>query len=278
MCRMCDTLSTDTSMPWYMDPRQYSNRLYKLREPGKRMQEVQQSVGFQNRLSEAIDAKSSGDQAKHDSIIGDMNRRASMHPGGQIIPLMDLLKVADFGTPMGAMKCICRENTRGCEECSLSEYTCLGLGTGMYKWERWPERYKGGVEFLSPGEAKEWLEHWDRKGMVHLVMQEGGDFLGGICNCDYPDCGAIRHRIDYGLDQQLVKSEYVCFVDFEKCNGCGDCLGRCNFNALKYEATTEKANIDQYACFGCGLCETGCSRGAIYFRERKQLPGLARVW
>ncbi len=278
MCRMCDTLSSDPKQIWYKDPRQYSNRLYKLREPGKRQEEVQQSVGFQSKLQTAIEAKADGDLPTHDAIIGEMNQRAAMHPGGQILPLQDAMDMTDMGTPMAAMKCICREQTRACEECSLSEYSCMGLGTGMYKWERWPERYKGGVEFLSPTEAKEWLEHWNRKGMVHLIMQEGGDFLGGLCNCDYPDCGAIRLRIDYGLDQQLVKAEYVCFVDFDKCNGCGDCLGRCNFNALKYETTTEKANIDQFACFGCGLCETACPRDAIYLRRRKELAGLVNVW
>ncbi len=278
MCRMCDTLSSDKDTVWYKDPRQYSNRLYKLREPGKRAQEVQASAGFQGRLQQAIDAKSQGDTGTHDTIISEMNKRALMHPGCQVLPLEEMMAIADMGTPMGAMKCICRETTRGCEECSLSEYTCMGLGTGMYKWERWPERYKGGVEFLSPNEAKEWMEHWDRKGMVHMVMQEGGDFLGGICNCDYPDCMPIRNRIDNGLTAGLVKGEFVCFIDFEKCNGCGDCLGRCNFNALKYETTTEKANIDQFACFGCGLCETACPRDAIFYRERSKLPGLANVW
>lgn len=278
MCRMCETLSSDKDVTWYKDPRQYSNRMYKLREPGKRPQDVQASAGFQGRLGQAIDAKARGDKQEHDSIIAEMNKKSVMHPGCQVLPLHEAMAITDMGTPMAAMKCICREQGRGCEECSLSEYSCMGLGTGMYKHERWPERYKGGVEFLSPNEAKEWLEHWDRKGMVHMVMQEGGDFLGGLCNCDYPDCLPIRHRIDYGLDSQLVKSELVCFVDFAKCNGCGDCLGRCNFNALKYETTTEKANIDQFACFGCGLCETACPRDAIYFRARKELPGLAKVW
>ncbi|HJN92507.1 MAG TPA: hypothetical protein QGF05_07265, partial [Dehalococcoidia bacterium] len=208
MCRMCNTLSSDKDTVWYKDPRQYSNRLYKLREPGKRAQEVQASAGFQRPLQQAIDAKSQGDVATYDTIIGEMNKRSLMHPGCQVLPLHEMMQIADMGTPMGAMKCICREITRGCEECSLSEYSCMGLGTGMYKWERWPERYKGGVEFLSPNEAKEWMEHWDRKGMVHMVMQEGGDFLGGICNCDYPDCGPIRNRIDNGLTAQLVKAEF----------------------------------------------------------------------
>ena len=171
MCRMCETLSTDPNTFWYLDPRQYSNRLYKLREPGRRMQEAQQSEGFQNRLNDAIEARARGDTGSYKTIIGEMNRKAAMHPGGQIIPLADLFKVADMGTPMAAMMCICRQQTRACEECSLSQYTCMGLGTGMYKWERWPERYKGGVDFLSPNEAKGWLEEWDRRGIPTIRLR-----------------------------------------------------------------------------------------------------------
>ncbi|HJN91537.1 MAG TPA: hypothetical protein QGF05_02270, partial [Dehalococcoidia bacterium] len=69
---MCDTLSSDKDTVWYKDPRQYSNRLYKLREPGKRAQEVQASAGFQGRLQQAIDAKSQGDTGTHDTIISEM--------------------------------------------------------------------------------------------------------------------------------------------------------------------------------------------------------------
>ena len=277
MCRNCDTL-TDGEI-WYKDPRQYSNRMYKLREPGNRPQESSgETSRVTSTLDDAINAKAVGDTAEHNRIIAELNHRRAMSPAGQVIPLFDLMEVTDYGTPMAAMMCICRKMTRACEECSFSEYTGIGIGTGMYKYERWPERYSGGLEWLTPKQAKEFLEHWDRKGMMHLAMQEGGDFIGGICNCDYPDCNVIRNRIDYGLTQELLKAEYVFFVDFEKCNGCGDCLGRCHFNALKFEATMEKASIDQFSCFGCGLCDTACPRQAIYYRERKQLPGLANVW
>ncbi len=279
MCRNCDMLTDGET--WYKDPRQYSNRMYKLREPESRPQESQASGGAQQGrggLPQAIEAKARGDIAEHDSIIANMNQRTATRPGSQVIPLFDSMEVADMGVPMGVMMCICRKQTRACEECSLSEYTCMGLGTGMYKYERWPERYSGGVEFLTPKQAKEWMEYWDRKGMMHALMQEGGDFIGGFCNCDYPDCLLIRNRVDYGLTSQLIKGEYVFFVDYDKCNGCGDCLGRCHFNALKWEATTEKPSIDQFSCFGCGLCQTACPRQAIYYLDRKKLPGLASVW
>ena len=38
----------------------------------------------------------------------------------------------------------------------------------MLKWERWPEGYKGGVNFLNIEEAKEWNHKMDKRGMVHL--------------------------------------------------------------------------------------------------------------
>ena len=187
MCRMCDMLGEGGT--WYLNPKNYSNRMYKLREPGKRPTEqlgnspnvgAGQSAGPS--LAQAIEAKANGDLDTFNSTIAEINRRGLMRPGGQVVPMHELFDVIDMGMPVAAMMCICRKNNRACEECNLSEYSCMGLGTGMFKWERWPERYRGGVEFLSTKQAKEWLEYWDRKGMMHLLMQEGGDFIGGLCN------------------------------------------------------------------------------------------------
>ena len=49
----------------------------------------------------------------------------------------------------------------------------------------------------------------DKRGYVHIIMQEGQDFIGGLCNCDYPACHPIRFRLDYGLSSYLVKGEYA---------------------------------------------------------------------
>jgi len=147
----------------------------------------------------------------------------------------------------------------------------------MLKWERWPERYKGGVKFMSPDEVKEWLTYWDTQGMVHMIMNYGGQ-IGGICNCDYPDCVIIRYRLDYGLNNALIKGHYVAAVDYDKCNGCGVCVQRCQFGALKFEITMDKVNIDQYRCFGCGVCATGCPREAITLVDRISLPALKDEW
>jgi hypothetical protein len=129
---MCNSLGQGGT--WYLNPKNYSNRMYKLREPGKKPTEA---------LGNS--PKANGELDTFNQIIGEMNRRALMRPGGQVVPLHEVFEVLDMGMPVAAMMCICRKNTRACEECSLSEYTCMVLGTGMLKWERWPERYRGGV-------------------------------------------------------------------------------------------------------------------------------------
>ena len=284
MCRMCDWLGAGEI--WYKHPKNYANRMYKLREPGQGPQMTsgtavnpEQAAGAGVGRRGPAEAKASGDMEAFNRIVGEMNRRSSTRPGAQVVPFEDVVEIVDkIGTPCAAMMCICRKNTRAEEERSIDEYSCIGLGTGMFKWERWPERYRGGVEFMSPKQTKEFLEYWNKRGMVHILMQEGGDFIGGICNCDYPDCLAIRNRIDYGLEYSLTKAEYFCEVDYAQCNGCGECLGRCQFNALKFESTIDKPNIDAMNCYGCGLCLSACNRQAIKLTPRAAYAGMRHVW
>lgn len=51
----------------------------------------------------------------------------------------------------------------------------------------------------------------------------------------------------------------------ERCTGCGKCLSRCIFRAIRI--IDGKAVIGD-ACRGCGLCVNACPRGAI----RLELP------
>ena len=106
-------------------------------------------------------------------------------------------------------------------------------------------------------------------------------------------CGVIDKRLCWAwLRKKRCK---ICFKDCplkaiemerrrfpviieEKCNGCGICAQRCQWGALKFNVSIEKAGIDQYRCFGCGLCETACPRGAIILEERTKIPTLKEVW
>jgi len=264
---------------WYLNPYNHARNMYKLRMPDEAFKGAEVArEGRQTDISIAdlIDAIDEGDQGKYTRVQRALQANMGEGGGGQVVPLEDSDKILELCSPLGLMACHCRKGVRAIEERSELEMTCMGMGVGMLKWERWPENYKGGVNFLNIEEAKEWNHKMDKKGFVHILMLFGAPFIGGFCQCDYTDCYAIRRAVDFGVGP--IKSHYVAEVDYDLCNGCGMCAQRCQFGSLKIEITTQKAYIDQFTCFGCGLCETGCSKGAIKLLDRTRIPALAEVW
>lgn len=51
-------------------------------------------------------------------------------------------------------------------------------------------------------------------------------------------------------------------VDADRCNGCGECVAHCRFDAIEL---TEVARIDHIDCEGCGVCGLVCPEDAISF-------------
>ena len=280
MCWMCGEFGDPEHENglWYLNPKNYARNMYKLRAPGESFKGAEAGLETGARSSgptqlDMMNAIENNDRAEFDRITSIMQARGQ---GSQIVALEDADKVLELSSPIGLIACICRKGIRAIDERNEHEYTCMGMGVGMLKWERWPERYKGGVAFVNLDEAKEWNHEMDRRGFVHILMLFGAPFIGGFCQCDYPDCGALRNAVDFGLGS--IKGHHVAMVDYDKCNGCGICAQRCQWGALKFEVTTEKANVDIFKCFGCGLCQTGCPRDAIKLESRVNVPAVAEVW
>lgn len=279
MCWLCDEFGDPEygNGLWYLNPKNHARNMYKLRAPSETARGAEAGLETGERrgptLPDLINAMEQGNEEEFVSIQSYMIEHGQ---GSQVVPLEESNKILELSSPLAIMSCICRKGTRAIDERNELEYTCLGMGVGMLKWERWPERYKGGVKFVSVEEAIEWNNRMDKKGFVHILMLFGAPFIGGFCQCDYPDCYSIRNAVDFGIG--ALKSHYVAEIDYDICNGCGICAQRCQYGALKFEVTTKVANIDQFACYGCGLCQTGCPRGAINLPQRSSLPALAEVW
>jgi NAD-dependent dihydropyrimidine dehydrogenase PreA subunit len=279
MCWLCDQFGDPEygNGIWYLNPRNYARNMYKLRAPGEGFKGAEAGLETGARsgpgIGDLINALENNDRTEYERITQIMQERGQ---GNQVVPLEDADRVLELSTCIGLIACICRKGVRAIDERNEHEYTCMGMGVGMLKWERWPERYKGGVKFVNVEEAKEWNHEMDKRGFVHILMLFGAPYIGGFCQCDYPDCGALRNAVDFGIG--TLKSHYVAMVDYDKCNGCGICAQRCQWGALKFEVSSGKANIDLFKCYGCGLCQTGCPRGAIYLVERKDVPAVAEVW
>ena len=50
------------------------------------------------------------------------------------------------------------------------------------------------------------------------------------------------------------------------CLGCGDCVKKCQFDALKMDPVTGLPVVDEEKCTACGACSKACPRGIIEIR------------
>lgn len=276
MCQFC--VQHGEGKVWYKNAKSYARQMYRVRKEEARAKDrpvdpESQALAI---VKEAIMSRSIAPE-RFPELQRAATKMTQQNIAGQVVPLEEALAIMDIASPIALISCYCRRTTRAKEEKDVESYSCIGLGVGMFKWERWPERYRGGVEFVEAEEAKKFLQKWNKRGMVQTVMTFGVPYIGGVCNCDYPDCWAIRWRLDYGIEM-LLKGEYVARVDYGKCTGCNLCLPYCQFAALKKEVTTNKVNIDLFKCFGCGLCQTHCPQNAITLTPKASIPALRGVW
>lgn len=278
MCQWCLKHSGE-GKKWFHTASNYARRLYKIRKEKAGQldaeaspQSVMPMAGMINR--EVIEL-SEKDPEKFNTVRKQIEQTLQATHFGQVLTLKEVLIALDISYPIVRMSCVCRRASRGLPD--RENMFCVGLGIGMYKWERWPETYRGGVHFMTPSEAKEWITDIDEKGMVHVLFTFGTPYIGGLCNCDYPACVAIKARRDYGFNI-LIKGHSVAIVNYSVCTGCGKCVERCQFGAINIESSLHKARVAPFKCFGCALCATGCPNGSITMVSRESLPALRNEW
>jgi electron transport complex protein RnfB len=120
---------------------------------------------------------------------------------------------------------------------------------------------------LTKEEALQILHEAEEAGLVHST----GNYRDGhnyICNCCTCCCGILRSVAEFGVPTTAVRSDFHTVVDAEMCIGCGDCLERCQFEALSMP--DDVCVVDYSRCVGCGLCATVCPTGALHLERRPE--------
>jgi NAD-dependent dihydropyrimidine dehydrogenase PreA subunit len=133
---------------------------------------------------------------------------------------------------------------------------------------------------ISKQDALQILHQAEEAGLVHTTgnYQEPNYY---ICNCCTCSCGILRSVAEFNNSSAVAKSDFLAVVDEGLCLACGDCLERCQFNAISLDG--DFCVIDPANCVGCGLCVPVCSEEALVLIRRPggeipQPPPDIRAW
>jgi len=177
---------------------------------------------------------------------------------GQIVPIEDIEKIFEFINSIARASCICRYLVRKEEK----RY-CYGISMGP-NGGKLAEIFSDldasfltgpdskGLETISKEEALEQFRSYEKEGLCHSVWTFQTPFIGGVCNCDRPDCLAMTMSVTHGIPV-MFRAEYVAETDWDSCEGCRRCMKVCQFGAIGYSAGQKKSYIDPRRCYGCGI-------------------------
>jgi ferredoxin len=212
-----------------------------------------------------------------------VNRRKKSHYG-QVVPIEEVERIFSLVNSVTRLPCYCRQITLGSEQ----RY-CYGVSMAPPGESQFNQILRSidadyltgpktsGLEDLSKEVALNSLRELEKKGLCHTVWTFVTPFIGGICNCDRSDCGAMRSTITLNFPV-MFRAEYVASINPEQCNGCRQCMRVCQFGAMGFSAANEKVIIDPRRCYGCGICRASCTKDAIALNERSAVPLAAHLW
>jgi len=181
----------------------------------------------------------------------------------------ELLKAQDM---IAVVPCSCRYRTASvgepCDYCAEEErFNCL-----LFNRNAEYAVARGSGNKLSIEEALELCDKVEEDGLLHIWPN--ADVMGGVpvsCQC-CRDCCMIYVPMDMAeasIGKVWEKSRFEAVVDQDKCDGCQDCVDRCQFDAIEMvrikTATTKKgkkgklkSTINPDNCWGCGVCVLAC--------------------
>jgi ferredoxin len=202
---------------------------------------------------------------------------------GQIVPIEDVEKIFGFVNSIVRTSCLCRRIMRG-EEKRYCYGVSLGPDDGKLA-EIFRDMAPGfvggpdakGNEVVTKEEALASFREYEKEGLCHSVWTFLTPFIGGICNCDRPDCLAMQMSVTHATPV-MFRAEYVAEMNPELCDGCRQCMRVCQFGAIGYSAGQKKSDIDPRRCYGCGICRSVCKKNAIHLKDRARVPAAAALW
>jgi len=120
---------------------------------------------------------------------------------------------------------------------------------------------------ISKEEALRILEEAAEAGLVHCPGNYRNE-VHYICNCCTCCCGILRGVAEFGAPTAIARSDFYAAVDKEVCIGCGECVERCQFDALS--VPEDVCRVEYARCVGCGVCVITCPTDALHLERRPE--------
>ena len=125
-------------------------------------------------------------------------------------------------------------------------------------------------------DRSEVTEILNRADAANLVLQPSNSMESAfICCCCGCCCGVLKGLQGHPRPSEIAASSFIARLEPETCQGCWDCVERCQMQALAEDG--DRVALDTDRCIGCGLCVTTCPSGALALvrksdSERTQPP------
>jgi Na+-translocating ferredoxin:NAD+ oxidoreductase subunit B len=159
--------------------------------------------------------------------------------------------------PFGSIPCICRKGKDLLEEpCRQTELrdNCLMIGPAA----EWAVQ-SGNGRAITKQEMLDLLDAADRDGLV--LQPENTQSPMFVCCCCGCCCGMLLSAKRLEKPADYFSSNFYAAVEEQTCEGCGDCIPRCQMDAISLPEG--RAVVERGRCIGCALCVSTCPSGAM---------------
>ena len=268
MCEFCT--QHGEGKKWYLAMENYSIEL--LDQNKRRTYAAEFLNGFDKRVPKSVqrlDRIRKTPLMKLAKPVLTMNQKADHY--GQAVPMEDVERIFELVEGAVRLPCVCRRVTTG----NMNARYCYGLTMDKQLMEALDDSFS--LELLTKEEALDAIRKLDKEGLVHSVWTFKTPFIGGLCNCDQ-DCMAYRITHARADCPVMFRAEWVAQVSAGACNGCRQCMRRCQYGAIRYSSNDKKVVIDPTACYGCGVCRPICALKAISLSPRAEVKEAAGIW
>ncbi len=184
--------------------------------------------------------------------------------GTEIYSFEEARRYVDEADMITVSVCYCRHEKRLLDHgCEYPDDVCLQFGP----FAKFVEE-RGFGRKISRAEAHEVLKKSADAGLI-ATSTNTTDRIDFICNCCTCCCGVLSGVSKFNAPVRTVSSNYEAVIDSDECTGCGECVEKCQMDAIGLEEETAELIADR--CIGCGVCVHHCPAEAISLVRRSDL-------